>query len=162
MHAFYSYKTRTHYGEAKHVHVMENQNTHVFYSYKTHTHYGEAKRVRVMEKQNMHAFYSYKTRTRYGEAKRVRVMEKQNAYAFYSYKTRTHYGEAKRAHVMENHKKWFYCMVKGMNKNNSLHHQYLGSIVIFKHHQEQHLKQPCLNSQEHKFSFCSMDTISRI
>ena len=45
-------------------------------------------------------------------------------------------------------------MARKINKNNSLHHQDLGPIVIFWHHQEQHLKQPCLTSQEHKFSLC--------
>ena len=34
---------------------MEKQNAHTFYSYKTRTRYGEAKRVRIIEKQNAHA-----------------------------------------------------------------------------------------------------------
>ena len=68
---------------------------------------------------------------RYGEAKFLRVMEKQNMHTFWKSKTCTRFREAKRARVMENHKKWFYCMAREMNKNNSFHHQDLGPIVIF-------------------------------
>ena len=88
-----------------------------------------------------------KTRTCSIVTKCTRVMEKQNMSAFWKRKTRTHYGEEKHMHVMENHKNWFWCMAREMNKNNILHRQYLGPIVIFLHHQEQHLKQPFLTSK---------------
>ena len=78
--------------------------------------------------------YSYKTRTHYREEKHVHIMEKQNAHAFWRSKTRTRFREEKCACIMENHKNWFWCMVMEMNKNNSLHHQDLGHIVIFLHH----------------------------
>ena len=66
------------------------------------------------------------------------IMEMQNAHALWRNKMYM---------FMENHKKWFWCIAREMNKNNSLHHQDLGPIVIFWHHQEQHLKQPCLTFQ---------------
>ena len=58
-------------------------------------------------------------------------MENENAHAFWRRKTCTRFIESKHADVMENHKKWFWCMDKEMNKNNTLHHQDSGNIVIF-------------------------------
>ena len=120
------------------------------------------KHARVLQLQNAYALWRSKTRTRYGEAKRAHIMEKQNTHTFWRSKTRMHFREAKRARVMENHKKWFQCMAREMNKNNSLHHQDLGPIVIFQHHQAQHFKQPCLTSQQYNFSWCcNVDAIRR-
>lgn len=54
-------------------------------------------------------------------------------------------------------------MAREMNKNNTLHNQDLGLIVIFQHHQEQHFKHPYITFQEHIFSLCcNMDTIRRL
>ena len=91
------------------------------------------------------------------------ILQLQNMHILWRSKTCTRYGEAKRVRIMENHKKWFWCMSGETNKKNRLRHQDLGPIVIFQHHQEQHLKQPCLNSQEHNFHLCcNMDTIRRL
>ena len=95
-----------------------------------------------------------KTNTRFIVTKCARAMENQNAHAFWRRKIRTHYGEPQ---------KMFWYVAREMNKKNSLHHQDLGPIVIFQHHQEQHLKQPCVTFQEHDFSLCcNMDTIRRL
>ena len=114
---------------------------------KTCTRFIVAKHACVLQLQNVHVFYSYKICTRYGEAKCTHIMEKQNVHVFCISKTSKCFREAKCAHVMENHKKWIQCMAREMNKNNSLHHQDLGPVVIFQHRKEQqYLKQPCLTS----------------
>ena len=59
---------------------------------------------------------------RFIEAKHERVLEKQKGNALWTRKTRMLYGEPQ---------KWVWCMAREMIKNSSLHHQYLGPIIIF-------------------------------
>ena len=67
-----------------------------------------------MDKQNAHVLWRRKKCTCFGEAKCACVLEKQNTHALW-----------------RTTKKWFWCMAREINKNNSLHHQDLGAIVIF-------------------------------